>query len=194
LLPIKNIVYFLYIIVKEEMYMISQKVIDRINVQIEREMYSAFLYMTMSAEMSKQGYTGIAKWLMVQYHEEMFHAMKFYKYLIEQGAKPAVPAIKEAQVKSGIGIKELFTEVLKHEKTVTASIRELLELASAEKDYATENVVRWYIDEQVEEEKNAEEILQNIELLGENKQGLFMLNIELGKRELSVASNFVSFT
>lgn len=174
--------------------MISQKVIDRINLQIEREMYSAFLYMAMSAEMSQQGYAGVAKWLMVQYHEEMFHAMKLYKYLIEQGAKPIVPAIKEAPVKSGIGIKELFTEVLKHEKTVTASIRELLELAIAEKDYATENVVRWYIDEQVEEEKNAETILQNIELVGENKQGLFMLNVELGTRELSVDSNFASYT
>ena len=174
--------------------MISNKVIDRINLQIDREMYSAYLYMAMSAELSSQGYTGVAKWLMVQYHEEMFHAMKFYKYLLEQGAKPAVPAIKQASVKAGISIKELFTEVLKHEKTVTASIRELLELAMAEKDYATENFVRWYIDEQVEEERNNEEILQQVELLGENKQGLFMLNIELGKRELSVASNFVSYT
>jgi len=173
--------------------MISQKVIDRINLQIEREIYSAYLYMTMSAEMSRQGYNGIAKWLMIQYHEEMFHAMKFYKYLLEQGAKPIVPAIKQAVVKEGIGIKELYTEVLNHEKTVTASIRELLELAIAEKDYATENLVRWYIDEQVEEERNNEEILQNIELLGENKQGLFMLNIELGKRELNVEANFVSF-
>ncbi len=109
--------------------MISNKVIDSINLQIDREMYSAYLYMAMSAELSSQGYTGIAKWLMVQYHEEMFHAMKFYKYLLEQGAKPAVPAIKQATVKAGIGIKELFTEVLKHEKTMTASIRELLELA-----------------------------------------------------------------
>lgn len=174
--------------------MISQKVIERINVQIEREMFSAYLYMAMSAEMSKQGYTGVAKWLMVQYHEELFHAMKFYKYLLEQGAKPVVPAIKQPTVKEGIGIKELFTEVLKHEKTVTASIRELLEFAMADKDYATENLVRWYVDEQVEEERNGEEILQDIELLGENKQGMFMLNIELGKRELSVASNFVSFT
>jgi ferritin len=167
----------------------SSKVAARINEQINKEMYSAYLYMAMSARMTDWGYKGAAKWLMVQYHEEMFHAMKFFNYLQDAGAMPEVRAIAAPALKES-NFKEMFVHVLEHEKGVTASIRELLELATAEKDYATENLVRWYVDEQVEEERNASEILQNIDLLGNNPQGLFMLNIELGKRDLSVASNF----
>lgn len=162
--------------------MISSKMTDRINLQINREMYSAYLYLAMAARMTEAGYTGIGKWLTVQYHEEMFHAMKFAKYLQDQGA-----SVKYAQLDTPAfaetGIKELFQHVLKHEQFVTSSIREIVELARAEKDYATENLLAWYIDEQVEEEKNDQEILQAIDLLGNNAQGLFMLNIELGKRD-----------
>jgi len=161
--------------------MISSKMTDRINLQINREMYSAYLYLAMAAKMTETGYTGVGNWLTVPYHEEMFHAMKFAKYLQEQGA-----AVKYAQIDtpafSETGIKELFQHILKHEQFVTSSIREMVELARAEKDYATENLLQWYIDEQVEEEKNDAEILQTIDLLGNNAQGLFMLNIELGKR------------
>lgn len=169
--------------------MISKKLTDRINLQINRETYSAYLYMAMSARMSDDGYNGIAKWFMTQYHEEMFHSMKFFQYLIDQGAKPVLEQIDKPVLKAKT-IKEFFEVTLEHEKLVTSSIRELLELAIAEKDYATENLVRWYIDEQAEEEKNANEILRNIELLGDSKQGLFMLNIELGKRAVTIPLDF----
>jgi ferritin len=152
-------------------------------------MYSAYLYMAMSATMTEWGYKGAASWLMVQYHEEMFHEMRLFSYLQDQGAKPELKALPPPVIKAG-NFKELFEQVLEHEKGVTASIRELLELALAEKDFATEGFVRWYVSEQVEEEKNASEILQNIALLGNNPQGLFMINIELGKRGLSVPSDF----
>ncbi len=173
--------------------MLSTRMAERIDEQINREMYSAYLYMAMSARMTQWGYKGAAKWLMVQYHEEMFHAMKFYSYLQDRGAVPtlktiAAPVVKEAN------FKELFAHVLEHEKGVTASIRELLELALAEKDYATEGLLRWYVNEQVEEERNAEEILQNVDLLGNGPQGLFMLNIELGKRGLGVPSDFTAIS
>lgn len=171
--------------------MLSKKIVDRINLQINREMYSAYLYMAMSAKMAEQGYNGVANWLMVQYHEEMFHAMKLYGYLIDQGASPALAQIDKPEVKAKT-VKEIFEATLEHEKFVTASIRELLELALAEKDYATENLVRWYVDEQVEEEKNATDILQTLELLGDGKQGVFMLNIELGKRKPSIPLDFTS--
>jgi len=161
--------------------MISSKMTDRINLQINREMYSAYLYLAMAAKMKETGYAGVANWLTVQYHEEMFHAMKFVKYLEEQGA-----AVKYAQIDTPVfaetSIKELFQHILKHEQFVTSSIREIVELSRAEKDYATENLLQWYIDEQVEEEKNDFDILQTIDLLGNNAQGLYMLNIELGKR------------
>lgn len=171
--------------------MLSKKIVDRINLQINREMYSAYLYMAMSAKMAEQGYNGVANWLMVQYHEEMFHAMKLYGYLIDQGASPALAQIDKPEIKAKT-VKEFFEATLEHEKFVTASIRELLELALAEKDYATENLVRWYVNEQVEEEKNAVDILQTLELLGDGKQGVFMLNIELGKRKPSIPLDFTS--
>ncbi len=171
--------------------MLSKKIVDRTNLQINREMYSAFLYLAMSARMSDDGYNGIAKWLMTQYHEEMFHAMKFYQYLLDQGASPVIDAIAKPDLKAK-SIKEIFEATLEHEKFVTASIRELLEFAIAEKDYATENLVRWYIDEQAEEEKNATEILRNIELMGDGKQGMFMLNIELGKRSPTIPLDFTA--
>lgn len=171
--------------------MISKKIADRINLQINREMYSAYLYMAMSARMAEAGYTGAAKWLMTQYHEEMFHAMKLYNYLLDQGASPALAAIDRPDFK-GSTMKEVFEETLEHEKFVTASIRELLDLAIAEKDYATENLVRWYVDEQVEEEKNAQEILQTMELMGDGKNGMFMLNVQLGKRGPSIPLDFTA--
>ncbi|TFG83348.1 MAG: ferritin [Spirochaetales bacterium] len=171
--------------------MLSQKIADRINVQINREMFSAYLYMAMSAKMAQHGYNGIASWLMVQYHEEMFHAMKLYGYLIDQGAAPRLDKIDAPAVKAST-VKEIFEATLEHEKFITGSIRELLELALTEKDYATENLVRWYVNEQVEEEKNAMDILQTLELLGDGKQGVFMLNIELGKRKPSIALDFTS--
>lgn len=173
--------------------MISKKVADRINLQINREMYSAFLYMAMSAKMSEAGYQGVGNWLMIQYHEEMFHAMKLYNYLLDQGASPELAKIDQPKVKAKT-VKEIFEATLEHEKFVTASIKELLELALSEKDYATENLVRWYVNEQVEEEKNATDILQTIELMGEGKQGIFMLNIELGKRKPGIPLDFTSIS
>lgn len=169
--------------------MISKKMTDRINLQINREMYSAYLYLAMAAKMTEKGYAGIGHWLTTQYHEEMFHAMKFVKYLEDQGA-----AVKYGQIDaptfSAKTVKELFQQVLKHEQFVTSSIREMVELAREEKDYATKNILQWYIDEQVEEEKNDNDILQAIELLGDSAHGLYMLNIELGKRENDASLDF----
>ncbi len=169
--------------------MLSRKIVDRINLQINREMYSAYLYMAMSAKMNNDGYKGVATWMMTQYHEEMYHAMKLYGYLQSQGASPALAKI-DAPVVKAKNLKELFDASLEHEKFVTGSIKELLELALAEKDYATENLVRWYVDEQVEEEQNVVDILQTIDMMGESKQGLFMLNIELGKRKPTIPLDF----
>jgi ferritin len=128
---------------------------------------------------------------MIQYHEEMFHAMKFFSYIQDQGAavqlkQIAVPDFKE------ITVKDLFQHVLEHEKAVTKSINEIMALAVEEKDYATQALDQWYVNEQIEEEKNANEILLSIELLGNTPQGVFLLNLELGKRKLGVPSNFTA--
>lgn len=169
--------------------MISKKMADRINLQINREMFSAYLYLAMAAKMTEKGYAGIARWLTVQYHEEMFHAMKFVKYLQDQNAPVVYSAIAAPEFTED-SVRPLFEHVLKHEQFVTASIREIMDLALEEKDYATQNLVQWYIDEQIEEEKNAADILQAIDLLGNTPQGLFMLNIELGKREVGAPLDF----
>jgi ferritin len=169
--------------------MISKKMADRINEQINREMFSAYLYMAMSARMTETGFKGVGKWLMIQYHEEMYHAMKFWAYLQDQGAPVALKSLASPDFKE-TGIKELFQHVLEHEKGVTRSIHEIMALAIEEKDYATQNLAQWYVDEQVEEEKNDLEILQAVDLVGNSPQGLYLLNVELGKRDLGVSSDF----
>lgn len=169
--------------------MISKKMADRINEQINREIFSAYLYLGMSARMTEAGYHGVGKWLMIQYHEEMFHAMKFYGYLQDQGSAVELKAIAAPSFKE-TGIKELFQHVLEHEKGVTKSIHEIMTQAIEEKDYATQAFTQWYVNEQIEEEKNDTDILQAIELIGNSNQGLYLLNIELGKRDLDVPSDF----
>jgi ferritin len=169
--------------------MISKKMSDRINEQINREMYSAYLYLAMAARMTEAGYKGVANWLTIQFHEEMFHAMKFFGYLQDQGQAVDLKAIAKPDFKETT-VKEIFQHALEHEKGVTKSIHEIMSQAMEEKDYATESLAQWYVDEQVEEEKNATEILQTIDLLGNSAQGVFLLNIELGKRGLGVPSDF----
>lgn len=171
--------------------MLSKTIVDRINLQINREVYSAYLYMAMSAKLNDDGYKGMATWMMVQYHEEMFHAMKLYQYLQSQGALPVIGKI-DAPVLKARTVKEVFEATLEHEKFVTASIRELLELALAEKDYATENLMRWYVNEQVEEEQNAIDILQSLDMIGDSKQGLFMINTELGLRTPTIPLDYTA--
>ena len=169
--------------------MISKKMADRINEQINKEMFSAYLYMAMSARMTEAGYKGVGKWLMIQFHEEMFHAMKFFGYLQDQGSAVELKTLPAPSFKE-TSVKELFQHVLEHEKGVTKSIHEIMDQAIGEKDYATQALAQWYVNEQVEEEKNDMEILQAIELVGNSAQGLFLLNVELGKRDLDVESDF----
>ena len=169
--------------------MISQKMADAINRQINNEMYSAYLYMAMSAHSSNVGLNGFATWFMTQYHEEMFHAMKQYNYLLDQGAAIHLQAIKEPP-KSFSSAKDMFEKTLEHEKFVTKSINEIADLAMQEKDHATYQFFQWYVTEQVEEEKNDNDILQKLKLAGEAGPGLFMIDGQLGARALTVQSDF----
>jgi len=169
--------------------MISEKMTNLINKQINNEMYSAYLYMAMSAHSSTSGLNGFAKWFMVQYHEEMFHAMKMYNYLLDQGSEPQLQAIKEPP-KTFASARDMFEKTLAHEKTVTQNINDIADLAQKENDHATYGYYQWFVNEQVEEEKNDNEILQRLKLAGENGPGLFMLDSALGARALTVQSDF----
>ena len=161
--------------------MIDREMEEAINRQINEEMYSAYLYMAMSAHFEEQGLNGFANWMYIQYQEEMDHAMKFYRYLHERGGKVRLYAIKEPphEWKSPM---DAFEQTLKHEQHITKCINELVDMAEKKKDRPTFNLLQWYIDEQVEEEANDEEIINQLKLIGDNGQGLLMLDRELAQR------------
>jgi ferritin len=172
--------------------MISKKMEAALNEQINREMYSAYLYMSMSSAATDKGLDGFARWFMVQYHEEMFHAMKIYQYVIDQNGRALLKAIAEpaAQFSS---IREMFDKTLEHEQFITKSIHDLVNLAIDERDHATHNFLGWYVDEQVEEEKNDYEILAKLDLIardGKEGPGLYMLDKEIGARSVTIPTDF----
>lgn len=169
--------------------MISDKMTEALNEQVNREMYSAYLYMSMSAHCNQAGLKGFANWFMVQYHEEMLHAMKIYEYIQRQGAAVALAAIK-APPASFASPMDMFTQTLAHEQFITRSINDLMELAIAEKDHASQIFLEWYVTEQVEEEENDNDILAQLRLIGDNPQGLMMLDRELAARMTTVPTDF----
>lgn len=169
--------------------MISEKMTQALNEQVNREMYSAYLYMAMSAHCSQSGLKGFANWFMVQYHEEMFHAMKIYEYIQRQGAEVKLGPIQSppAAFESPM---TMFTQTLAHEQFITRSINELMELAIAEKDHASQSFLAWYVTEQVEEEENDNDIIAQLKWIQDNPQGLMMLDRELAARTTSVPTDF----
>ncbi|MDK2892110.1 ferritin [Methanohalophilus sp.] len=161
--------------------MLSEKITKALNEQINKEMYSAYLYMAMSAHSTYVGLDGFANWFMVQYQEEMTHAMRIYNYLKEQGARIELQAIDQPPVDFGTPL-DMFEKTLAHEQFITKSINDLLTLANEEKDYATAIFLQWFVTEQIEEESNDNEIIAKLKLAGEDGNGLFMIDKELGAR------------
>ena len=162
--------------------MLSKKLQDLMNNQIQAEFYSAQLYLSMSAYSAAENFKGFANWLKVQYTEETSHGMKFLQYIHERGGEVELKAIDAPPAKFG-SMLELFEEVLKHEHKVTAMINQLYENALSEKDYAAQIFLQWFISEQVEEEANATEIVAKLKMVGDKSPGgLFYVDKELGKR------------
>ena len=162
--------------------MISQKMTDAINKQINAEMYSAYLYLSMSAWCKDKNLDGFAQWLNVQAREEMEHAMKFYNYVFEQGGRVKLMPIDGPPTEFA-SIKEIANMQLEHEKKVTSLILNLVKIAREEGDVATEIFLQWYVTEQVEEENNAEEIINKLSMIGEAGHALYMLDKEMGQRQ-----------
>ena len=167
--------------------MISRKMAKEINAQINREFFSAFLYLAMANDAIDKGYLGTGKWMSIQFKEEQEHALKFAKYLQDQGVKVELAALP-APKKVWKGILDMFEEALVHEKKVTAWIYGLNTLAIREKDYATQSMLRWFIDEQVEEEESATTIIDSLKLVSGDKMGVFMLDKELATRTYTQAA------
>ena len=162
--------------------MINKRMEDAINKQINEEIYSAYLYLSMSAWFDSIGLKGFANWMMVQYKEEMDHATKFYKYLQSQGATVRLMAIKEPPQKWESPL-HAFEETLRHEQHITKCINDLVDLAEELKDRATYNMLQWFINEQVEEEENDREIIDMLKMVEGSKHGIFMIDKELAERQ-----------
>ena len=169
--------------------MISKKIENAINTQITNELYSAFLYMSMSAFSDSLGLKGFAKWFMTQYHEEMVHAMKMYEFIQARGGIVKLDALK-APPTVWKSPTDMFEQTYKHEQFITKCINNLVELARAEKDNASEVFYQWYVTEQVEEEENDTTILSQLRLIDGNANGLMMLDKDLSARTVTVPTNF----
>ena len=161
--------------------MISRKMAKEINAQINREFFSAFLYLAMANDAIDKGYLGTGKWMSIQFKEEQEHALKFSKYLQDQGVKVELAALP-APKKVWKGILDMFEEALDHEKKVTAWIYGLNTLAIREKDYATQSMLKWFIDEQVEEEANCNEAISALKLNAASATATYMVDRQIGKR------------
>lgn len=162
--------------------MLKKSMEEALNKQVNAELYSSYLYLSMAAYCETQLMKGFAKWLRLQADEEREHAMKFFDYIIEAGGTVKLAKI-EAPKTGWKSIGEVFDEVYEHEMKVTGLIGGLMDLAIKEKDYATRNFLGWFVKEQVEEEANASEIQGKIKMLGDVVGHLFWLDHELGKRE-----------
>ncbi|KYK28144.1 MAG: ferritin [Theionarchaea archaeon] len=161
--------------------MIKDKIEKALTSQINAEMYSSYLYLSMSSYFSSINLNGFATWMRVQAQEELTHAMKFYDYVIERGGRVTVAAI-EAPPAEWDSPLQVFEHVYTHEQKVTGLINDLVNLAIAEKDHATTAFLQWFVTEQVEEESSADEIVQKVKLVGDQGAGLLMLDQELGQR------------
>ncbi len=161
--------------------MLSEKMQDALNRQINAELYSAYFYLSMSAYYESIGLAGFANWMRVQYQEETFHGLKFYDYVNSRGGRVNLMAIDAPPTEWASPVAP-FEDTYKHEQKVTGLINDLVNLAIEERDHASNSMLQWFIDEQVEEEKNASDILNQIKLLKDAPNGLFMIDRELATR------------
>ena len=161
--------------------MLSKTIQDAMNEQIKNELYSAYLYLSMSAYCEAANLPGFAHWMRVQAQEEVAHAMKFYDFIYERGGRVVLQAIDQPPVEFQSPLN-VFEQTLEHEQKVTALIHDLYTLAVQEKDYASQAFLQWFVTEQVEEEASATQIVETLKMIGDKGHALLMLDRELGKR------------
>lgn len=161
--------------------MISEKVVKGLNDQLNKELFSSYLYLSMAAYLENTGFNGCAKWMRLQSDEEYAHAMKFFDYIIQAGAKVELEAIEKPKT-DWDSPKNIFEEALEHEKFITDSINQLAGSANRENDFATLNFLNWFVSEQIEEIATVTTIVDNFKMIGDDTGALFMLDRELGAR------------
>jgi ferritin len=161
--------------------MIGKKLNDAMNEQIKNELESYYIYLSMAAWLHSKALDGMGHWMRVQAHEEMLHAMKFFNHLIDRGGKVTLRDLKQlkTQWKSPL---EVFQDAFEHEKFISKKINDLMAIARQEKEFASEPLLAWFTDEQIEEESNASKITEQLGMVAADKSGLLMLDRELAAR------------
>ncbi len=163
--------------------MLSEKMQEALNAQINAELYSAYLYLSIAAYFYEENFPGFANWMRIQEQEERIHAMKFYDYIISRDGRVRLRPIDGPQVEWASPLAA-FEDSYKHEQEVTGLIHNLVDLALSEGDHATHSFLKWFVDEQVEEEANVYAVVQDLRRASDSAQILFMLDRELGGRTL----------
>ena len=161
--------------------MLSNKMEAAINQQINAEMYSSYLYLSMATYFESTSLEGMSNWMRQQAQEEMFHGMKMFDFVCERGGRVTLMAIDEPPSEWS-SVLDVFENVLAHEQKVTGLINDLVNLALDERDHATNIFLQWFVSEQVEEEDTAGGLVDKLKLIGNDANGLFMLDTELGSR------------
>jgi len=161
--------------------MINKRVEEAFNIQINAELYSAYLYLSMAAYFEAQNLPGFANWMRVQFQEEQFHAMKMFDFVSERGGRVILTKIDGPKVEWE-NVVDVYEEVLAHEQHVTSLINNIMDIAIDERDHATKSFLNWFIDEQVEEESNAEAIISELKLIDGKGNGILMMDREFRAR------------
>ncbi len=165
--------------------MLSEKMEKALNKQVNAEFYSAYLYLSMAAYFESVDLSGCANWMYAQTQEEMIHGMKIYDFINERGGRVKLATIEAPQTEWESPLA-VFEHAYAHEQHVTSLINDLMNLAIEEKDHATQIFLQWFVTEQVEEEASANEVVQKLKLAGTSSGGLFMVDRELGQRQLPI--------
>ena len=171
--------------------MLSEKLHEALNAQVNAEFWSAYLYLSMSMDAEAKGLKGVANWFYVQFQEEQDHARILMNYILSRDGKVSLKPIEAVRTEWASPL-EMFQDTLTHEKKVTAMINNLASIAAEDKDYASSNMLVWFVDEQVEEEESAREMITACEAVEGNKFGLYMLDKELAARTYTQAAPLAS--
>ena len=167
--------------------MLNERIEKALNEQINAEMWSAYLYLSMAAYCHQTGQPGMAKWFEVQFKEEQDHAKILFNYIVQRNGVVSLKPI-DAVPTEWKSTLDVFESTLAHEQKVTSLINNLFALTTQENDYATQSMLKWFVDEQVEEEENAQNIIDNLIMIKDNGYGIYMLDKELGARTYTEAA------
>lgn len=167
--------------------MITQQTATRLNAHLNQEFFSAFFYLSLSAQAQTLGLRGVAAWFMAKHDEELAHAMKLYKYILDQGAEIKLQAL-DCPPTNSAGVLDMFEMTLAHEQSVTRAINDLVDAALTEKDHATSIFLQWYVTEQIEEESVVGDVIARMRLVGTQGEGLFMIDNEMAQLAAQLAT------